>query len=567
MKLLLQKRNIPLVISCLVFYLFIGTSYSTLKAQSDINKAYNEEKRVEQIQQRILEIYDKLVKSTVRVELGEAAGSAVLISEDGYILTAAHVVDAVGGKKAKVRLYDGTVYTAVCMGKENTSDYGLMKIEPTKKLIFAELGVASNLAKDEACLMFGHPASFEKERPAIGRIGFYKGITESDYLKTSCIMMPGDSGGPMFDLNGKVIGICSYISRGINQNYYASVDNVKKNWDKLVSGELFDNSKPAYGNSVIGATEKEKPFVLKGGKDTFVKVLSKKSSKTHEAIVAIESLVEGDSLKTQGTIFNKKGYIVAKSSQIGNSQIYCTLSNGNKLQAYLVGRDKVNDLVVLKVKTKEKLSSINLDLNKEVQTGQLLGTVSSQGDIAWSGILGLGARKIKAKETGFLGIEFEKEQDSVIIGNVIEGAAANRAGLLAGDKIIQFNLTSIGVRQDLLKALSKTEPDQEVTITVLRDSIEEDIDVVLDKRERKQQRAHYTADEVRTSKVKDGFPKAFTHDMPLQPNECGTPVINLQGEIIGINIARRNRTCSLAIPLEHIEKVVKTILEKAEING
>ena len=55
-----------------------------------------------------------------------------MISEDGYILTAAHVVDAVGGKKAKVRLYDGTVYTAVCMGKENTSDYGLMKLNLLK---------------------------------------------------------------------------------------------------------------------------------------------------------------------------------------------------------------------------------------------------------------------------------------------------------------------------------------------------------------------------------------------------------------------------------------------------
>ena len=85
-----------------------------------------------------------------------------------------------------------------------------------------------------------------------------------------------------------MIGICSYISRGINQNYYASVDNVKKNWDKLVSGELFDNSKPAYGNSVIGATEKEKPFVLKEVKILLSKYYLKKAVKPMKLLLQLK---------------------------------------------------------------------------------------------------------------------------------------------------------------------------------------------------------------------------------------------------------------------------------------
>ena len=50
--------------------------------------------------------------------------------------SAAHVVDAVQKRKGKIRLYDGTVYTATCLGKNSIADYGLMKIEPDKKLVF-----------------------------------------------------------------------------------------------------------------------------------------------------------------------------------------------------------------------------------------------------------------------------------------------------------------------------------------------------------------------------------------------------------------------------------------------
>ncbi|MDO5979503.1 trypsin-like peptidase domain-containing protein [Flavivirga spongiicola] len=547
------------MISYLIFLLFFGGGCNTIIAQST---TYNDEKRVEEIQQQVLDIYDKLLKSTVRVEVGSAAGTGVLISEDGYVLSAAHVVAAVEKRKGKIRLYDGTVYTATCLGKNKIADYGLMKIESDKKFIFSELGTPIDLAKDEACLMLGHPASDEKERPPIGRIGFYKGVTNGDYLKTSCIMMPGDSGGPIFDLNGKVIGVCSYVNSAINENYYASVYNVKKHWDKLVNGESFGNIKSRYKSTAVEVTEKEKPFVLKGGKETISKVLSKKRNDIDKAVVAIESILDGDAFKTQGTLINKKGYIIAKSSQIGNNSIQCTLHNGNKIQAQMVGRDLVNDLVVLKIKTREKLNAINLDINSAEKAGQLLGTVSSKGDIAWSGIFGLESRKIKTKDTGDLGVEFE-EKENVIVKRTIEGKAANKAGILAGDEIVKFNEVAINIKKDLRRALSKTKPNEKVIATILRGGAEKDIEVVLG-RKRVDYMKNHVAGGIKTTKIRDDFPKAFTHDMSILPSDCGTPVINLQGKVIGINIARRNRVSSLAISLAHIKTVVNKILKTTD---
>ena len=572
----LSKNVKALLIGCLVVFSLIALNSVTAKNTTasfkrgycvDVAYKPTEDKKVAQIQQQISKIYDKLLQSTVRVSVGNSGASAVLISEDGYILTAAHVIDAIGDVEGEVRLHDGSVYNAKCLGKDVAKDYGLMKIEPTKKLVFSKMGTASNLAKDEACLMFGHPASSEDDRPAIARIGFYKGINDNDYLKTTCVMMPGDSGGPLFDLNGYVVGICSYINRGLDQNYYPSVDNVKKNWEKLIKGEVFNNTKMTYGNTITEAPDKGKPYVLEGGKKTLVNVLSEQKDNYAKALVRIKSILNDKNNSSQGTIISKKGYIVAKSSEIGNTNIYCTLYDDSQVKAKIIGRDKANDLVVLKINTSKKLQPINLNKSSKVETGQLLGTVVDNGAIVFPGILGLETREITSKDKGFLGIYFA-QQPNVVIENVLENGAAQKAGLQSGDQIISFNTITINKRQDLLKALHKTKPEQEVNITYIRNDIESEVEVILGKRTSNNQHRHrhHPADYTKTNDVKDGFPQAFTHDMPLEKEQSGTPVFNLKGEIIGINIARRNRTSSLAIPTEHIVAIVKKILSGTESN-
>jgi serine protease Do len=525
-----------------------------------------EEKRVKAIQQQITKIYDKLLQSTVRIEVRNSAASAVMVSEDGYILTAAHVIEAVGGSYANIRLHDGSTYRAKCLGMDKKGDYGLMKIEPKGKLVFSEMGTASTLAKDEACLMLGHPASKEEERPAIGRIGFYKGINENDYLKTTCIMMPGDSGGPLFNLEGQVVGICSYINRGIEENYYPSVDNIKKNWDKLIKGEnLNPDSHMGFGSSTKEAVSKNKPFVLKGGKSTLNKILSAKSFKVKKAVVSIQSLDNDETKSTLGTIISKDGYVIAKSSQVNSSEITVTLYDDTQQTAKIISRDKTNDIVLLKTKASKKLTPLNLELASQVKVGELLGVVTDGDDINLSGVLGLASRKIEGSSRSFLGVQFA-QQEGAVVDYVLEESAAEKYGIQAQDEIIKFNASKVSKRQDLLEALSKTKPNQEVKITVLRNNQEKQVAVVLGKRSSRSHH-HHPADYVEVNDRNDDFPYAFTHDMPLQKNQCGSPVINLKGEVIGINIARKNRTSSLAIPLDYLNNVVKRLLEDADNNS
>lgn len=516
---------------------------------------------LQNLQIEILRIYDELLQSTVRVEVGQSAASAVLISDDGYILTAAHVMDAAGGIEAKVRLHDGSIYNAVCLGKDLEKDYGLMKINPAKKLPYAKMGAASELMKDEACIMFGHPSSYEEDRPAIARIGFYKGYNNGDYLKTTCIMMPGDSGGPLFNLKGEIVGICSYINRGIEENYYPSVDNVRKNWNRLIKGEIFGEEVQRFERDLNLAEEKDNAFVLREGKKRIAEELARNNNKFLRAVVLIESNIGENLNKTQGTIVDSKGYIIAKSSEVGDHHVHCTFHDSTRLAVQIIGRNKPNDIVVLKVDTPTKLYPVNLKKVGVDKAGHLVGTLTFANESVYSGILGLGPRKIISRSTGFLGIEFDP-QINVGIGRVIDDGAAEQAGLQAGDKIVGFNDKPINTRRDLVRALAKTRPDQEVVVSYVRNESENQVNVVLGKREFNWERRYHPAEFVRTNRVNDGFPIAFTHDIPLQISQTGTPIFNLKGEIVGINIARQNRTSSLAIPISQIDNILNSIIKE-----
>ncbi len=510
--------------------------------------------RVEQLQETVLTIYDELLGLTVRVEVGSSGASAVVVSEDGYLLTAAHVIDAVGGEDVEVRLHDGSVYTAQCLGKSELGDYGLMKIEPKRKLAYAKLGTASDLVKDDACLMFGHPSTSEKDRPAIGRIGFYKGKTFDGYLKTTCIMMPGDSGGPLFNLKGELIGVCSYINENYEMNFYPSIDNVKKNWDKLIAGEIFEVGESRFNFFTTDAPEKQGPYVLKGGKRALLEKLKFKSAAYESAVVSLESKVDDRRNKTYGTIYDDKGYIIAKSSEVGEVDVSCTLDNGETYAVQIIGRDVPNDLAILQIKPKRKLNFIDLKNNAPLEVGQFVTTVIPNENNVLVGILGLGTRNITTKDTGFLGIGFAQNNELAVADIEPNGPAA-RYGLQNGDIIISYEGNNIQKRSDFVKFLPDTRPNQKVIIGVLRNGEKKNVEVILGKRGETSNHARVIA----TNKIRDGFPNAFTHDIPIKPNQCGTPVVNLNGDVIGINIARRNRTCTLAIPLEKVNEVVRKI--------
>jgi serine protease Do len=187
------------------------------------------------IQQHVKKVLAKVVPATVGVQVGMAQGSGVIISEDGYVLTAGHV-SAEPNRSARLILPNGKILNGKTLGWNKNIDSGLIKITEEGKWPFAEMGDSAKLKNGQWCLSVGHPGGYHPGRSPVVRLGRILEHRPS-YLVSDCTLVGGDSGGPLFDMEGKVIGIHSRIGPTITSNIHVPVNTYRETWDKLVKGD------------------------------------------------------------------------------------------------------------------------------------------------------------------------------------------------------------------------------------------------------------------------------------------------------------------------------------------
>ncbi|TMH28807.1 MAG: DegQ family serine endoprotease [Betaproteobacteria bacterium] len=138
-------------------------------------------------------------------------GSGFIISPDGYILTNAHVVDGV--KEVHVKLTDRREFTAKVVGTDPKTDVALIKIDAAQ-LPTVRIGSARNVEVGQWVVAMGSPFGFENSLTA-GVVSAKSRSLPGDgyvpFIQTDVAVNPGNSGGPLFDMNGNVIGINSQI--------------------------------------------------------------------------------------------------------------------------------------------------------------------------------------------------------------------------------------------------------------------------------------------------------------------------------------------------------------------
>ncbi len=141
-----------------------------------------------------------------------AAGSGFVISEDGYIVTNYHVID--GAHSIKVTFYDGTVYDATLVGGEEGNDVAVLKID-AQGLKPVIIGNSDHLHVGQAVTAIGNPLgelTFSMTDGIVSakdRTVTLEGGVKINMLQTNCTINSGNSGGPLFNLYGEVIGITS----------------------------------------------------------------------------------------------------------------------------------------------------------------------------------------------------------------------------------------------------------------------------------------------------------------------------------------------------------------------
>jgi serine protease Do len=145
-------------------------------------------------------------------------GSGVIVSRNGYILTNYHVVEH--ANRIKVTLMDGREYGAKIIGKDQKTDLALIKINAGQPLPAAQLGNSNNAEVGDWVIAIGNPFGFNLTVTSgiISAKGRALGGNYDNYIQTDASINPGNSGGPLFDTEGRVIGINSaiYSSTGTN---------------------------------------------------------------------------------------------------------------------------------------------------------------------------------------------------------------------------------------------------------------------------------------------------------------------------------------------------------------
>jgi serine protease Do len=190
------------------------------------------------IQAHVKKITDKVIPCTVGLQIGPAQGSGVIVNADGYILTAAHV-SGQPGRPVTVILHDGRRLQGITLGAEVGIDSGLVKItDAGAEFPHIDMGRSADLKKGQWVVAIGHPGGWQPGRPPVVRVGR---VLEANakLLRTDCTLVGGDSGGPLFDMHGRVVGVHSRIGGSITFNIHVPVDTYTDTWDKLAASEVW----------------------------------------------------------------------------------------------------------------------------------------------------------------------------------------------------------------------------------------------------------------------------------------------------------------------------------------
>lgn len=198
-------------------------------------------RQLQLLEQQHRRVSSAAMPSTVSVQIKAAQGCGVIVNGDGYILTAAHVAMR-PGQTAVVTMSNGRKVMATTLGMNREVDAGLIKINEGqnggKPWPHATMGRSEQLLPGMWCVATGHPGGYDPSRGPVTRIGRIL-IVRPDKLVTDCALIGGDSGGPLFDLSGQLIGVHSRIGNDVTDNLHVPIDHYKIAGQRMKSGEAW----------------------------------------------------------------------------------------------------------------------------------------------------------------------------------------------------------------------------------------------------------------------------------------------------------------------------------------
>lgn len=386
---------------------------------------------------------DKGMKAFVFI----GGGSGAFISEDGYFLTNHHVAGDVKDS-ISVILYDGKRYPAKKIATDPLGDMSLFKIDDAKrKFDYLPFGDSDALEPGDYVMAIGNPfnlgtlSSGEKHYPSVSlgivsAIHRYQG-TYYDAIQTDAALNPGNSGGPLITLDGKLVGINGRIATRFGNRVNSGVGfaissaQIKRFLEVMKAG----GERGVVYHGEVKGLELAREFMQGAG------------AKVQR--VAVGSSAERSGFKPGDVIKQVEQYRVHSRDRFLG--VIGTFPAGSKLK------------VVVRRGAQELTLEAKLDRFQDRETTPTGNTPR------------------RPKGTGYLGVRVEEKEDGLTVVEVLPGTPAEQAGVQAGDVITEFDGKAIKSRADFLQRLWKKKPGDRVRLTVSRDGSDKAFELELSK--------------------------------------------------------------------------------------
>ncbi len=324
----------------LAAFIAIGPSIPSTAQEMEVAPLVDGLADLRKLSKKLVALSDRSAAATVSLVStgGGGAGSGVIVSEEGLVLTAAHVVASLSDDVIVI-FPDGKRVKAEKLGGDYDRDAAMVRITEKGTYPFVKVGESKGLRRNEWCVAFGHPGGFDSMRTPPVRLGRVLG--NGQFVTTDCAVVGGDSGGPLFDLQGEVIGIHSNIGSTLSENRHVPIGVFLGSWDEMVAGkrtgarfagggQRVDPERPVLGINLAGPAEgggvslegvmENSPAENAGlqAGDVVVKINEEGVDSPEELIEVVGEYDTGDTLKISYRRGGEESEVEVKLARLGD---------------------------------------------------------------------------------------------------------------------------------------------------------------------------------------------------------------------------------------------------------
>ena len=368
---------------------------------------------------------------------GGGFGSGFVLSQDGFIVTNAHVVK--DATEITVSLPDRRQYDATLIGSDVRTDLALLKVDATG-LPVLELGDSDELNVGQWVLAIGSPFGFEYTATQGIVSALSRSLPDGNYVpfvQTDVAVNPGNSGGPLFNLEGKVVGVNSQIySR--SGGYMGLSFAIPVNVVKTVTEQLKNTGYVSRGWLGVSIQNLDKSLAESFGMDRPEGALV--ASVTSGSPAANAGLQAGD------VILSFAGKAIGQSSNLPP----------------LVGATPIGEPVNVEILRNRERQTVSVVIAELAEDREVVRTssVTDSGDSR----LGIKVSDLTPEQLA----EYGDLEHGVLVNDVDPNGVAALAGIAKGDVLVDFNRTPVDSAKTLAAKVREVAPGQTVAVLVQR---------------------------------------------------------------------------------------------------